>query len=72
MLYTLKEIAIPGSRKAWQIRDPNDALVVELYHYPTIERILTNLNAHVARRHTHALGHTAIAPSDLAACLKDR
>lgn len=57
MLYTLKEIVTPGARTAYQIRDPNDALVVELFDYPTIERTLKKLNQCAHRRHTQALGH---------------
>jgi hypothetical protein len=56
MLYTLEEVNRPGERTAYQVRDPHGRLVVELYDYITIERIVSRLNAH-AKSRTHALGH---------------
>lgn len=57
MLYTLKEVKRPGERMAYEVRDPHGMLVVELYDFAVVERIVSRLNAHVRRR-THALGHS--------------
>lgn len=59
MLYTLEEVNRPGERTAYQVHDPHGRLVVELYDFIVIERIVSRLNAH-AKRRTHALGHNKL------------
>lgn len=59
MLYTLKEVKSPGGRDSYQLFDPNGRMMVELPYYPMVEQLVAKLNRAVAKRHTHALGHTA-------------